>query len=983
MAPLNDAGLRCTRIVRISILLITFGSLILGIAASHSGPFRTYAAVGTGETQPQPEVRKQVALAENFTIEPSQLARGSSHTIAIVSKDCQNKTFGADDGVIIKSDIDDLKNRKGVEITRAKKTDACRFTAELTITESAAFGPLAIDVHYQEGGTDHVETLMIRIVKEEPLPPGPLVPGLDPQVDIFWAVVPQKIVKDNFGSRVGKLYYCIEVVIGNDTGYELQIASVGFNLGPVGKAASAMNKTYKMVVDEIERKQKEQIETTLASIDSKCPKLQGLELIKCRNKVLTDQVSEMNAGQQALVDAVKGQADLLTQLSRVPYAQKVPVSSYRMTRGSIEHGRFLSLRNLGINSLKTLGPILTGFLPFFHALGHQTNFSEGINVLNNPIEKGFELLIPDETIAQMQRLDEDMLRDGMIIQNNRQIRTRVFVPKDLLKLDGSLRDDPMMVTQALGEMYLIGDKIQFLNRISVTSSPSGEVTPPPTVNPRDRVFELNGDKDQTLSIDGTNLEGAVVFSPDPNIDKIGNPSTTKNTLSVSLRVEDTASPGGHTLTVQTKSGTVTIPITVKLPAPALDSEGMKAFRDDPALESVLPAEMTTQTKQFTGRFLQGARLAPLNNNPLTAKVVETDPAGKSIKVTFTLPAKLPPTNYLFGVANADNNELPATMPPERIITVTVAPRGVPEILEVKPETGPNPVTVNPSKDTSVTLLVEGRNLNDLVAKLPVVQSASDKPRFSLDAKSAALVSNSVRPFGSAGDVHETVQVNLTVPKGTPKGEYHFALVNEQGPSKDFVFKVERQEALTLDPVKQSLVVANEGTGTVTLTGTNLDGAQVLNRPEGWTIDIDKDKSTQNQLVLNITAPTTFTDATLTFKVANTNGDTDTDRPPATVNLRVIHPAPPPAPTITKFQIAAADVTGAKPGDSIVILGQNFKGASVVTFGNVSMNLNPVNTDDGRITIMVPQLPASADGIDVKVTTPGGDSPAKKLVINQP
>src|SRR5437870_11825385 len=46
----------------------------------------------------------------------------------------------------------------------------------------------------------------------------------------MWAVLPKKIVRDNFGQRVGYQYYGIGIVIGNTSGYSLQLASVGFTV---------------------------------------------------------------------------------------------------------------------------------------------------------------------------------------------------------------------------------------------------------------------------------------------------------------------------------------------------------------------------------------------------------------------------------------------------------------------------------------------------------------------------------------------------------------------------------------------------------------------------------------------------------------------------------------------------------------------------------------------------------------------------------
>ncbi|HEX8498970.1 MAG TPA: hypothetical protein VF659_00150 [Pyrinomonadaceae bacterium] len=53
----------------------------------------------------------------------------------------------------------------------------------------------------------------------------PVVP-----VQIIWDVLPQHIVSDNFGRSIKKEFYCIEVTIRNNTGGDLQVAGLAFDL---------------------------------------------------------------------------------------------------------------------------------------------------------------------------------------------------------------------------------------------------------------------------------------------------------------------------------------------------------------------------------------------------------------------------------------------------------------------------------------------------------------------------------------------------------------------------------------------------------------------------------------------------------------------------------------------------------------------------------------------------------------------------------
>lgn len=150
------------------------------------------------------------------------------------------------------------------------------------------------------------------------------------QVDIMWAVVPKNIVKDNFGDFIATRYYCVEVVIGNNSEYDLQIAQVGF-----------------------------------------------------KNK-------------------------------------------------SAEQG----------------GGV--------------------INVIMNPFAGDMSKSIPDKSLALLFRFNDQILREGAIFKSNRQSRTRTFIPKEMLRLKKEQLDDPGTITQALGEIFVVGRRIQYLDGAGIT-----------------------------------------------------------------------------------------------------------------------------------------------------------------------------------------------------------------------------------------------------------------------------------------------------------------------------------------------------------------------------------------------------------------------------------------------------------------------------------------------------------------------------------
>ncbi len=78
--------------------------------------------------------------------------------------------------------------------------------------------------------------------------------GTAEHVDIAWKVLPRRVVADNFGSRVAKLYYAVVAVVGNNSGYDLQISSILFQLPEAtGVTAPVPVDPYRIVRGSLER----------------------------------------------------------------------------------------------------------------------------------------------------------------------------------------------------------------------------------------------------------------------------------------------------------------------------------------------------------------------------------------------------------------------------------------------------------------------------------------------------------------------------------------------------------------------------------------------------------------------------------------------------------------------------------------------------------------------------------------------------------
>lgn len=196
------------------------------------------------------------------------------------------------------------------------------------------------------------------------------------------------------------------------------------------------------------------------------------------------------------------------------------------------------------------------------------------DIVNGPLTTGYELIVPDTTIKQLIRLDDQMLRDGLIIKNSSQVRTLAFVPKKLLNLskdsgrmdldnprwhDTSVRDwkdDPQYVNIKLGDLVLVGQTIAYINRVQVVANAEGgPVTPPPTVIGMDIREIVQGTK-QVVTFSGSNLQNAVVTGPEGiSITKQSGDGDGKGfSFKAEISVSPEVNPGEYTLIITTNGG---------------------------------------------------------------------------------------------------------------------------------------------------------------------------------------------------------------------------------------------------------------------------------------------------------------------------------------------------------------------------------------------------------------------------------------------
>ena len=340
-----------------------------------------------------------------YSINPSSGAVGKTFGV-VVQSDNTCGTQNHLEGMEILASGDITVNDQAVQ-------SGCLLTGTFTISESAKLGERLLPIVRQQGNTDDGEVGVVRF-EITPVEARPLPPGLDAQVDLMWKILARKAVHDNFGRRIAGRYYAVEAMIGNNSGFDLQIAGVGFSM-----PACMM---------------KEQL------VDS------GKYVFDCEST--KDEKS----------------------------SRKLPSDSYQIVRGSLEREDEFGRRHFALGAIKALGLLMTGLVPFLDTPG--SDAPKVANFINSPVQAGFEVLFPRTTLRQLQRLEIQALHDGMIIPHNAQRRALAFIAKDVVGLEKPDRDHPQKVMARLGEMILVGRQVDYLNRVQIVSQGSGAVRPP-------------------------------------------------------------------------------------------------------------------------------------------------------------------------------------------------------------------------------------------------------------------------------------------------------------------------------------------------------------------------------------------------------------------------------------------------------------------------------------------------------------------------
>ncbi len=187
------------------------------------------------------------ALAANqFTISPALVQRGATTNLLINIGGCPAE--GKDQ--LGKNSLD-ISGDGFTLATESARTTDCSLAIQAQISTTAAIGKHNVLV-YDKDRKLRLASLEIEVGD---LTAGPIPPGLSPQVDVLHNILSEDGCSDQFGVRISRHYYCVEVQLGNNTGYALLLAGVGFMRSVPGMSYKESNASYLQMRSVLQREQ--------------------------------------------------------------------------------------------------------------------------------------------------------------------------------------------------------------------------------------------------------------------------------------------------------------------------------------------------------------------------------------------------------------------------------------------------------------------------------------------------------------------------------------------------------------------------------------------------------------------------------------------------------------------------------------------------------------------------------------------------------
>jgi len=457
------------------------------------------------------------------------------------------------------------------------------------------------------------------------IPPGPIPPGLDPQVDAMYTIMSEKMCADQFGVRVARHYFCLSVSIGNNSGYPLILASVGF-LRRDGKTEYRdTNASYLTVRSTVQQEHVFSARNlTLRSLQAAGVLIAGFTpfsgnagrrgrigiwaaLTATAASTWDTLIPDQTVAQAGnLDDATLRDGRLIPNNSPVRFAVFVD-------RDTVKPILLQSATQLDVSAAvaEQMAAELHAKASTTRDTAHQANLTSEANKLQeqaNGLRMEAQKRNENTTKAKRARMDP------------------------LARSKAPLEDDLLSVRRALGSLIIVGDQIQYLQRVQVDASAvNPEITPPPQVSSASTPAVPGGTVDIVLQ--GKWLARATVTATkcDPKFTAV--PDASGNSLMLKGFTLADCSETAIPLVIDNPGGSLVYNLPVKQ-LPALD---------DPGAKGTVTIDQGKATLVLTGKFLTDGKPAVTLANGSNTKTLQgsdltiTDQSVSGLKVAFKVP----------------------------------------------------------------------------------------------------------------------------------------------------------------------------------------------------------------------------------------------------------------------------------------------------------------------------------------------------------
>ena len=457
---------------------------------------------------------KAATLPLTLTVNPSSVFAGEKYTLTIqaIGTSCVDTTDlpSVTDTVSASS-----PNDVTAEAPQKINGRPCELIVPITVSQDAIEGTL--NLFLRGKSTENLATIPLKILPMRSKAPGPIPPGISAQTDLTWKVLPRKPVADRYGERVANHFFAIEATIGNNTGYDLQIAALAFNLQSENSPNSDANPVAPRVFD------------SPPSPTDAYPIVRGTV------------EREQSVGTRAIViNLVRAAAPILTGVGAfyVGGMSQNYLLSANIFSGPFEKGLELVYPDLTTNHL--------------------------VNLDNNTLRDS-TVISNNQQVRVNAFISRELVECGFVSH----IYTLHHVPSKAncqsstdKRLPFAYEYDPMEIKARLGDLVLYGRPIYYLSRVRVVAGTEPDLRTVITATVPQQTIVVTTKQSHDESIAGLHLAGSVIIADPPLMVKNQKVSADGSAITFSLDASQVEKAGNYTLKVVNDHGSSQVDVQV-------------------------------------------------------------------------------------------------------------------------------------------------------------------------------------------------------------------------------------------------------------------------------------------------------------------------------------------------------------------------------------------------------------------------------------